>query len=74
MIGDWTNALHHLECSGETGAKLATRPWHQGLRWAMKNVEPHPIVHGELQLPMMMVVLLGVLLGLQQTIANVRKE
>jgi hypothetical protein len=41
----------------------------------MKNVEPHPIIDGKLQLPMMnIVVLLGLLLGLQQTIANIRKE
>jgi hypothetical protein len=69
------DALQDLErpCVARTQRPLGSLSKRQSL--AMKEAEPDPITDAKLQLAMMgVVVLLGILLGLEKTITNLREE
>jgi hypothetical protein len=61
------DALHDLEWSSKARAKLAVKSRHQGLHRAVEDLQQHPVIHLELQRPVLRIILLlGILLGLQQ--------
>ena len=70
-VGHLPNARQHLEWPGIVRTQLPLGPGHQRVCRTVKDTEPHPIAHHELQVPMgVIVVALGELLGLKKTLAN----
>ena len=66
-VGNPANALQHLERPGVARAKLPFCPGLQRLRGPMKQVQPNPIAHCELQVMVAgVVVLLRQLLCLKE--------
>ena len=65
------HALQHLVRASVLGSKLSTPARREGLSRAVKKAKPHPVPHLELQPAMIgVVVLAGMLLGLQKASTN----
>jgi hypothetical protein len=74
-VGDGANPFHHLKQPGKTWTELVALAKNQGLRQAMKEAQSDPVIDGELWRPMVVVVvLLGVSLSLEQPVTYVGQE
>jgi hypothetical protein len=70
-VGNLADAFQHAERPGVAGAQLALGAGVEGLRRAMEKAQPDPIAYSKLQVAVGgVVVLLGELLCLQETLAN----
>jgi hypothetical protein len=71
-VGDRSYRLNDLKWPNKAWTELATEPRHQGLRRSVKNPQQHLVVDDKLQRAVTgVVVLFGILLGLQQVVTDV---
>jgi len=74
-IGHLANALDHLERASVAGAELTLWTALQREGRPVQQAKPDPVTHRELQLAVMsVVVVLGVLTSLEETLADVGEE